>query len=65
MVPFHVSSLQITFDTGYLPYTESYRVFDYLELSQAVDFFFIMDYDISGEKYPWSNCPLNEVEMGK
>ena len=30
----------------------------------AVDFFVIMDYDISGPEFPWANCPLNVTELG-
>ena len=55
---------QITFDTAYFPETESGRVFDYVEMAQVVDFYFIMAYDMSGGSRAWANCPLNETEWG-
>ena len=56
---------QITFDTPYFPETESGRVFDYVEMAQALDFYFIMAYDMSGQGKPWANCPINATEFGK
>ena len=47
-----------------MPMKEAGRVYDYVEISMAIDFYVIMDYDISGSDLPWANSPLNITELG-
>ena len=35
-----------------MPMKEAGRVYDYVEISMAIDFYVIMDYDISGSDLP-------------
>ena len=56
--------LQITFDTPYYPEKTRDRVFDYVEMAMAVDFYFIMAYDVKVYATAWATCPLNSTMWG-
>ena len=38
-----------------MPMKDAGRVYDYVEISMAIDFYVIMDYDISGSDLSWAN----------
>ena len=61
--------MQVTFDAPAYPGPPTEGIFphyyDFLQMSKAVDFYFIMFYDITGPNVSWANSPLNSTEWGK
>ena len=56
--------MQVSFDTPYYPETTRDRVFDYIEMAGAVDFYMVMAYDIRLWDSAWANSPLNITIWG-
>ena len=61
--------MQVTFDAPSYPGPPTEGVFphyyDFLRMSKAVDFYFIMFYDMTGPNVSWANSPLNSTQWGK
>ncbi len=43
----------------------TWHQYDYHKISGKIDFFFIMDYNMSGKRKVGPNCPYNAVVGGK